>query len=344
MSSDSKKLLQVRESIPDGLLDCDVADLHNLLEGPTLIHLRGRRPEPLFISVLLHGNEPVGMQAVQALLKRYVAKQLPRALSIFIGNVSAARIGMRRLDGQADYNRVWSEGTGAEHEMTSRIVEIMRERNIFASIDVHNNTGLNPHYACINRLDNQFLRLAMNYSRTVVYFTKPEGVQSKAFATLCPSTTIECGQPGQAHGVEHAAEYLDAVLNMAGLTDRPVNKQDIDIVQTLAIVKVPHSVSFSFDSDDEDVDLCFSKDLDHMNFSELPIGTVIAKVKNGSDVLLHAMDANGEDRASEYFDVQDGKLCTKQTILPSMLTLNEKVIRQDCLCYLMESISVPERL
>lgn len=143
-------LLHIREDIPDGLLDCAVEDLHNILPGPTLIHLPGRREEPLFVSVLLHGNEPVGMQAIQQVLKRYTNQQLPRALSLFVGNVSAAANKQRRLDGQPDYNRIWEDGDTAEHAMAAEIVTQMREHNVFASIDVHNNTGLNPHYGCVN--------------------------------------------------------------------------------------------------------------------------------------------------------------------------------------------------
>ena len=65
------------------------------------------------------------------------------------------------------------------------VVDIMRERGVFASIDLHNNTGSNPHYACVNRLDNRYLHLATLFARTVVYFLRPTGVQSVSYL---PST------------------------------------------------------------------------------------------------------------------------------------------------------------
>jgi len=337
----SDSLLHIREDIPDGLLDCAVEDLHALLSGPTLIHLPGRREEPLFVSVLLHGNEPAGMQAIQQVLKQYQEQELPRALSIFIGNVSAAASQQRRLDGQPDYNRIWGEGQTPEHAMAAEIVAQMQERNVFASIDVHNNTGLNPHYGCVNKLDHRFFRLATNFSRTVVYFTKPEGVQSGAFAELCPAVTLECGQPEQEYGVKHAAEFLDTVLNMARFSDRQVPEHDINLFHTVALVKVPETVSFSFDAD-ADADLCFETDLDHMNFRELTAGTVFGQVKEGAAVRLEATDEKGDDCGAHYFSVEDGLLQLKQAVMPSMLTLNEKVIRQDCLCYLMERLALPE--
>jgi len=100
-------MLTQYDGLPPGLLDLPAARLGELLPGPALIHLPGRRTPPLFVSVLLHGNEDTGWLAAQSVLKKFVSAELPRALSLFIGNVEAARSGLRRLDGQPDYNRVW---------------------------------------------------------------------------------------------------------------------------------------------------------------------------------------------------------------------------------------------
>jgi hypothetical protein len=40
--------------------------------------------------------------------------------------------------------------------------------------------------------------------------------------------------------------------------------------------------------------------------------------------------------ASDYFQVEEGQLCLNRSVMPSMLTKDLEVIRQDCLCYLME--------
>jgi len=68
-------LLHLHEELPDGLLEIQPTQLEDLLGGPCLIHLPGRRSEPLFISVLLHGNETTGFLALQAVLKRYRDKE-----------------------------------------------------------------------------------------------------------------------------------------------------------------------------------------------------------------------------------------------------------------------------
>lgn len=333
-------MLTVLESLPPGFLDADAGRLHEVLPGPALIHLPGRRPEPLLACVLLHGNEPVGLQAVQALLREHSERELPRTLSVFIGNVAAARYGVRFLEGQPDYNRIWPEGSasgdGPEHRMMQQVVEEMRARRVFASVDIHNNTGLNPHYACVNRLDSRFFHLAALFGRTVVYFLRPHGVQSMAFAKLCPAVTLECGQPGQALGIEHAAEYLDACLRLAEIPAHPVPAHDIDLFHTMAVIKVPEATTFGFGS--ADTDIRFTRDLDRLNFRELPVGTALGWVRADGNVRLEAWDEQGRDVSARYFQLADGEIRTAVPVMPSMLTRDEHVIRQDCLCYFMERL------
>jgi hypothetical protein len=325
--------------LPAGLLERDAHQLHEILPGPTLIHLPGRRPQPLFVSVLLHGNEDTGWQALRRLLRAYAAQTLPRAMSLFIGNVEAARAGQRFLDGQPDYNRIWSEHTVRRHSpervMALEIVAAMRVREVFVSVDIHNNTGVNPHYACVRRLDAPFLHLATLFGRTVVHFTKPDGVQAQAFSELCPSVTVECGQPGQAHGVEHAYDYLQACLHLATIPAHPVAPQDINLFHTVAVVKVPRDVSFSFERDDADIR--FNQNLDHLNFRELPAGTPLGRVRPGSHARLEVRDVDDKEVSDRFLRTQNGEICTAVPVMPSMFTVSERAIRQDCLGYLMEN-------
>jgi len=334
-------MLTIINNLPKDFLVTDATELHKVLDGPTLIHLKGRRTQPLFVSTLLHGNETTGLQAIQQLLTDYGSKELPRSLSIFIGNVEAAKFSARRLENQPDYNRTWP-GTeyvsSPETIMMQQVKEEMRQRNVFASIDIHNNTGLNPHYACINVIENDFFHLARLFSRTIVYFTRPIGVQSQAFADLCPSTTVECGQVGQSKTVEHAYEFINAALHLSDIPSHPVAKQDIDLFHTIAIVKVPEQASFSFNGGD--CQICFDKNIDHMNFKEIDAGTKIGKVSGDNPVHLEAWNNDGINIGDELFDYTSNAIRIKKQVMPAMLTLNEKVIRQDCLCYLMERYKI----
>jgi succinylglutamate desuccinylase len=338
-------LLRQYEKLPDGLLNAAPTELADLLGGPSLIHLPGRRDRPLFVSVLLHGNETTGFHAIQTLLKHYQDRELPRALSFFVGNVEAARDGLRRLAGQPDYNRVWpgsEQDDSPERRMMAEVVAIMSERRPFASVDVHNNTGINPHYACINRIDHRFMHLGSLFSRTLVYFVRPTGVQSMAFAELCPALTVECGKVGQSAGEEHAQQFIDACLHLSEIPDHPVAAHDIDLFHTVAIVRVPRAHSFGFG--DKPVDICFIDDLDHLNFRELPPGTTLAHIDGVEGMPLQATDEQGCEVAARFFRVEGKTLLTARTLMPSMLTLDERVIRQDCLGYLMERYPLPGKL
>jgi hypothetical protein len=54
--------------------------------------------------------------------------------------------------------------------------------------------------------------------------------------------------------------------------------------------------------------------------------------------MVQALDEEGNDVAGRYF-LNDGEaLLIRSAVMPSMLTLNARVIRQDCLCYLMERL------
>jgi len=326
------------DTLPGGLLETSPENLHTLLPEPTLIHLPGKQATPLFVSVLLHGNEPTGFFAIQAVLKKYAGQTLPRSLSIFFGNTLAARQNLRRLDGQPDYNRIWPDTELPDCEetrMAEACVEAMRRRGVFASIDVHNNTGLNPHYACVNKLDNDFLQLARLFGRLTVYFTRPKGVQSAAFAELCPAVTLECGRPGQQHGVDHAAEFIDGCLHLSELPKHRLPNQDIDLFHTVAQVKVDERIRFSFT--DTDAELLLNGDLECLNFAEIAAGATFGRIK-GETLPLIAQDENGKDVTGKFFRLHDRALQTTRPTMPSMLTLDERVIRQDCLCYLMERI------
>ena len=56
------------DRFPDELLHVPAWQLWQHLEGPSLFQIVGRRPEPLFVSVLLHGNEHTAWEAVQSVL------------------------------------------------------------------------------------------------------------------------------------------------------------------------------------------------------------------------------------------------------------------------------------
>ncbi len=329
-------MLNETHALPEGLLDAEATALLDLLGAPTLIHLEGKNKKPLFISTLLHGNETTGFYAVQQLLKEYQDLPLPRSISIFIGNVEAAAQEQRRLDLQLDYNRIWP-GThysdSAETDMMETICNIMRKRKPFASIDIHNNTGYNPHYACVNILNPHCLQLAGIFGSRVVYFTSPKGVQSSAFSDFCPAIVLECGQSGDSDGVTHSLNLLRNVLSLETIPEG--NPEHINLHHTIARVTIPDRFTLGTDIN---TDIHLDADLETRNFRQLSAGSVFANIKPDSQAHLVANNESNEDVTGEFFNMQDNVITLKKDITIAMYTTNERAIRQDCLCYLMERI------
>ncbi|MCW9023471.1 MAG: M14 family metallopeptidase [Gammaproteobacteria bacterium] len=331
-------MLTVYNTLPDKLLEADASQLHEILPGPSLIKLEGRGDEVLFVSVLLHGNETTGWEAVRTLLSHYEQQTLPRPLYLFIGNVAAAAQGRRCLPGQPDYNRIWkADDDLPEHQMVHEIYRELDAVDLFAAIDVHNNTGKNPHYACVNKLDERFLHIARLFSRIVVYFIRPDTVLSMAMASRCPSVTVECGLPGEAKGVTHVLEFLDACLHLTDFPENALPRQDLDLFHTVATVKVADHAQVGV-ADNSAFSLL--PDMDKLNFHEIPAGSLFGWSKNGGSLPLQAWDEQGQEIGARYFDLHDGELITRIPFMPSMLTLDLEIIKQDCLCYLMERLSL----
>jgi uncharacterized protein len=327
------------DRFPDALLDLPPSELWRELRGPSLFHLPGRQSQPLFVSVLLHGNEDTGWRAVQSMLRHYHGRLLPRAMLLFVGNIAAAQANVRTLPQQDDFNRSWP-GTVSPDTPLARllgdVVEVVRRETPFASIDIHNNSGSNPHYGCVNSLDEVHLHLARLFSRTVVYFLQPVGVQSAAFAPICPAVTVECGRAGEKANVTHVAEFLGAALTMQHFPEHRLPDSELDLLRTYAIIKVPADASFSYDGTDADFRL--RADLDRLNFSELDPGVVFGTLGSGSRRRLDIVAATGEGPDGGYFDYTRGEIRLSRRAVPAMLTLDPNAVRLDCLGYLMHRI------
>jgi len=330
-------MLNEMNHIPDAFLDARAEDLHRILPAPTLFHLKGIRPHPLFICTLLHGNETTGLYAIQRLLKKYREQPLPRAISLFIGNIAAAKENLRRLDGQDDYNRIWPgshHNDSPEKDMMQTVTNIMRKKKPFASIDIHNNTGKNPHYGCINILNPHGLVLASAFSDIAVYFTDPKGVQSSAFSDFCPAIVLECGQAGDSSGEDHALSYLEKVLQIENLSSQSSN--NLKLYHTIARVLIPKTVSIN----DNAGDITLNHQLEDKNFHQIHPGTEFASIHSKKEKLIMVCSESHEDITDEYMEIRDNKILFRKAVTLSMFTSDERAIRQDCVCYFMEELRV----
>ena len=260
---------------------------------------------------------------------------------LFIGNVFGAELGQRRLDGQPDYNRIWRSTDSPEAILAQEVLAQVRARRPFAGIDVHNNTGRNPHYACVSRWEAAPIRLAEIFGRTVVHAPQPTGTLCHSLSDFMPSVTLECGRPGEPRGTEHASQFLHSCLHLAELPMHALNPRDIDAYKTHARLCVAPDIRFALDTDPDagQADVVFFAEMDKWNFSPLPAGTVIARKRVGRDVLI----VESEDGTPLPLLDQTGEMVRlREDCVPSMLTPLKTIIEQDCLGYLMRPIPLPK--
>lgn len=330
--------LKIYDSVPDNFLETDVLDLHEKFPGPFLMHLKGEKSKPLFLSVLLHGNETTGFLSLKKVLSNYADKILPRDVIVLVGNTKAAAYGLRHLEGQPDYNRIWAGGESEEAKLISQVLEYVKGFELFANIDVHNNTGKNPYYGCVNVFKEEYLDLAKRFSPKTVYFTEPSEVESMAFAPLCPSVTIEAGLPGKEEGVLKVAQFIEEVLNLDSFNHN-FDIKNAEVFQTYGRIKIHKDATVDFKNDnDSKADFSFVEDLELKNFESISEGTLLGFYRDRG--LIKVLDNDGEAVTDDLLEFREGKIITKKEFVPAMFTQDVYIIKEDCLGYVMKSFSV----
>jgi succinylglutamate desuccinylase len=329
--------LKIIKEIPEELLNCQLKDLQKILGGPTLIHLKGsEKKEPLFLSTLLHANETTSFLVLQKLLKEYQDKSPKRDLIIFIGNTIAAQIGIRHLENQPDFNRIWGTGDTPEHSLAKKVRDYACSYQLFANIDIHNNTGNNPFYACVNALGENYLKLASLFSKKVVFFTEPNEVQSMCFARYCPSVTIEAGVPGNKQATVEVYDYIQKVMNLDSF-DQVEPSNDLTLFHTIGRIKIDRNTSVTF-GDSGTENLVLREDIDSLNFDLISEGTVLGKINDKSKISV--IDNQDKMVTSKFFKFDSAEIEVITAFYPAMLTKDVYVMKEDCLGYIMEEISL----
>jgi hypothetical protein len=322
--------------LPAGLLDVPATRLRERLAGPTLIHLPGRRTPPLFVAVLLHGDETNGWDALRVLLRRHPLP-LPRALSLLIGNVAAAALGVRRLPHQTDYARIWQDRAAPEHPIAAAVVEAMRRRGLLAVVDIHDHRGPSPPFAVVADTKPATLGLARAFGPLAVLNHPLRPLAQVAFGDLAPAVTIECGDVRDAHGSERALHFLERRLTEADLPRATPYALQLFVAD--ARVRVAPDCGFSFGAGPG---LQLRDDLGPFSFRRLAAGTLFARQR--SDALgLVAEDTQGADVTSNYFERIGADVRLTQEVFPAFCTTDLERVREDALCYFMHPHVTPYR-
>ncbi|MCW8820581.1 MAG: M14 family metallopeptidase [Sulfurovum sp.] len=332
--------LTIRHDIPDAFLDISYRNIKKVFDTPTLIHLKGDKSPALFVSILLHGNEFSGLKIMQEILKKYKKTEgytLPRSIWLFVGNVEASSQGIRRLDTELDFNRAWPGTMEPDAPTAKLIAEVMKritEDELFAAIDLHNNTGKNPPYGCISSVNEKNKYLSSFFNHIAMVFHTPKGVSTMAFDDICPAITLECSTPGNHLGIDRAVALIDDLMHMDHFPDKPLPSHDLQLVQNNAVLKVAENVDFGFEDEDGNFDLTLVENFDRHNFTRLETSEVFAHTTLDKPLIATAED--GTDVTDKLIYNYNGAISLKKPLMPAMITLDKTIIVQDCLCYLLE--------
>lgn len=323
-------MLTILNKIPSGLLDIPATGLHEILPAPTLMEFPGKQGSPIFISCLIHGNETTGLLVVQELLKKYGETKWPRPVFLFFGNVQAAAQGRRHLDDRPDFNRIWKsanspEGKWPEGKIAADVLQYVQPQKLFAAIDIHNNTGRNPHYVVLDNLSSHSINLAGLFGPICMYHNEPLGACSEVFAKFCPALTIEAGQPGKPEGTEHVLAFFEKLLVLPKIPAQSAADLQLTILESVGAIKIPQEANFIFDPD-----------LDLLNFTTVPPGTDFGQYFGSHRFVLK--NDQGQDVADEYFSYQNQRIKTLKPFIPAMITLDPIIMKSDCLGYVMKRL------
>ncbi len=322
--------MRILQGLPAALLECDARHLEACLGGPTLVFVPGLKEPPLLVSVLLHGNETSGWNGLRRLLRR--APRCRGAWWSLSASAAAAAAGMRTLPHQQDYNRIWRGAAGPEGAIAAAVTAQLEDLPLLAAVDLHNNTGHNPHYAVVTDQLPLNLGLAYLFSDRAVYIREPDTVLTRTFAGQCPAVAVELGPVGDPRCDERAFDYLVRCLALDGI---PTDTAALRLYRAEARVHVANGVEFSFADQSSDHPLVLTAGVEAVNFHELPPGTEFGTTSRPLESVLTVLDPSHRNVTGEYFEARGGRIVLRRTVVPAMYTTDPVVVRQDCLCYFM---------
>jgi hypothetical protein len=308
---------------------------HSLLCVPGRDQSRTR-----LVSTLLHGNEPSGVRAVHQWLR---AGRKPAVdVLIFIGAVETALtppgFAHRFLPGSLDMNRCWlppfetPEGVVA-HE----VLRLIRQTHAESLVDIHNNTGHNPAYGVGVVPGAAELNLTSLFGDRFVHSPLRLGTLAEATCNDFPSIAIECGRSHDPAADAVALAGLERYLETDVIDYQRVVPDHMSVLVDPVRVCVREGVELAFgDGPVAGADVTVDLDIDRHNFEELAPETEIGWLGERRVWPLEALDETGRDLSKEFFDIREGRMVTRQPIIPIMMTTNRDNALSDCLFYVVK--------
>jgi hypothetical protein len=324
---------------PSGLPD-DPAGFLRWLGGPAALHVSGRDSKRTRIVVtLLHGNEPSGLRALHRWL---LEGRVPATNVVFaIGAVEAALtppvLTHRAVPGLRDLNRCFrAPFRGPEGELACALLDHLHRCEPEAIVDLHNNTGHNPAYGVACRLRPQERALTGLFSSRLVHYDLDIGALMEMVAESIPTIVIEVGRAGDPAADDAAWRGLERFLTRADVLSGRVDEPPFELLVEPVRIEICADIRLAYGGGATDgADFVVDEDVDRHNFESLRPGTVIGWLREGAPWPVTARGADGRDRSQELFVLRQGRLETRQPVVPIMMTTDPIIASTDCLFYIV---------
>ncbi len=314
----------------------------NALPGPTHIHLKGNNPTRSRAAVtLLHGNEPSGLFAIYALLKRGLKPVVD--MHLFILNVDAAKQApgfiYRMLPQHKDMNRCFKEPFGdSEPELIAKnLLEMIRILQPECVIDIHNTSGSSPPFGVTTFMDKRHDALVSLFTHRMIVTDLKLGALMELSETMMPTVTIECGGAQDLESNAMAAEGLGRYFTLDDVLSKQHgdmtleffhNPMRLELIEGKDIAYGEHSLL------EEGITLLPS--VENYNFGFVDSSIRLGYIAGELPALLTLRDNAGRERVSEYFEGRPDGLYPRKRIKLFMVTCNPEIARKDCLFYVVE--------
>ena len=310
--------------------------LHQL-KGPTIIKISGRDESRCRVIVtLLHGNEPSGLKAVHDLILESCVPEVTMLVAIVSVDTALAEpiFSNRFLPHQQDMNRLFLPPFNHEQgELAQSLLDIIREAQPEAVIDIHNTSGDGPAFSVCVGWHTRYLDLASLFTHRLIITGHKLGALMEVADLGCPVVTIECGGSMQPESDEIASRGLKRFFTQPQLY-QSISIEEMDIYHHPVRLELCEEAHLTYSCEQElGVDITVSEHIDRRNFGVVRPDTALAWVGSRGISSLCVKDEQGNNVIDKYFVVQNNKLYPRTTLKLFMATTNPEIAMSDCLFY-----------
>ncbi len=307
------------------------------LGGPTIIQLNGRDNTRCRVVVtLLHGNEPSGLKAIHQLLLSGIQPEVNLLLAIVSVDTALTEplFSYRFLPHQQDMNRLFSPPFEGHLGIVAKaLIDIIREAQPEAVIDIHNTSGDGPAFSVCVGHHARYLDIAALFTHRLIITGHRLGALMEVPGLGCPVLTVECGGSRQVQSDEVAYQGLTRFVTKPQLY-LSIASEEMDIYHHPVRLELNKGGRLCYAEERQaNMDITLPYHIDRRNFGVVRPDTALAWLGSRGIRALRVQDLQGNNIIDEFFVDQGGKLYPRTTLKLFMATTNPDIAVSDCILY-----------